>query len=158
MGLACACRRPVPALVPTNMALRSGEPVAAAATALFVLALQQPPQRQLTPADFAVAGAFVGASTPAYIRVAPFPRRPSAFRVAVDLPAGYCGQATISLREPGLIRLAGGSAGACARDTAAVTWTRLCGPAASALVLQSGVEVNDLGGLAQEQCLAPLVA
>lgn len=149
-------RRPQPRLYPTNMALRNGAPVAASATALFVLALQQPPQRLFRPADFAVAGANLGnASAPAYVRVAPFPGRGSAFRVAVDLPAGFCGRATLALREPGLIRLASNSVGACARDSAEVTWTRLCGPATSALVVQSGVEVVDMG-LAEAQCVAPL--
>lgn len=140
------------------MALRSGAPVAAGATALFVLALQRPPQRLFRPADFRVTGAFGNSSASVHVRVAPFPGRGWATRVAVDLPAGFCGRATLALRDPGLIRLAGGGElGACGRDAAAVTWTRACGPAAKALVLQSGAEVVDVA-LAEAQCVAPVLA
>jgi hypothetical protein len=125
------------------MALRSGVPTAAGATALFVLTTQLPMARRLAPADFAVAGKFTGAAA---VRVAPCPwRAQSAARIAVTLPAGYCGQAMLSLADPSLIRpLAGGGPGACADSSVAVSWVRVCGPAAASLVVIAGTELPDL--------------
>ena len=123
------------------MALRNGIPAAAGATALFVLTTQLPMARQLAPADFSVTGNFTGAA----VQVAPFPgRAQSAVRIAVKLPAGYCGQATISLAESSLIRpLGSGGPGTCAQSSASVSWVRVCGPAAASLVVIAGTELPD---------------
>ena len=149
-------RRPLPQLFPTNMALQNGAPVTSSATALFMLTIQMPEMRQLAPADFTITGNFSAAA--ATMRTAPFLGQgpgQTTTRIAVDLPAGYCGQATISLVDPSLIRhLAGGGPGPCPGNGAAVSWTRKCGPAAAALVAPAGVEVTD-ASLACNQCLAP---
>jgi hypothetical protein len=124
------------------MALRDGQPALTSSTALFVLTTQQSLSATLGPVDFLISGLFHNAS----LRVAPVPGRRAAWRLAVDLPADFCGQATLGLRDPGAVTAAGTGRGACGSGAAAsatVTFTRVCGPEGRALVPTAGVTIMD---------------
>ena len=144
-------RRPVPRLYPTNMALRDGLPVTASTTALFLLVSLRP-IKPVAPADFLISGLFRNAS----VRTAPAPSGPAAWRIAVDLPADFCGAARLGLADVTGVAAAEDGLAACASagSGTAVTWTRLCGGVGQALVPLVGTEMVDpllLGG----RCLAP---
>lgn len=131
------------------MALRDGLPVTASATALFTLVSQRQTS-PLGPGDFLISGLFRNAS----VRIMPAPAGPPAWRIAVDLPADFCGAATLGLRDSGGINALDGGVAACAGNGAAVTFTRICGAAGRALVPIVGVEIVDPEE-AGNHCLLP---